>query len=554
MQVREFAKLPVVDRGRVKPIDTVARTSLMVISNKQTFRDDAQKEQPAIRWLLDVMTSNGLFRAGTAESLKVFRIENDQLLDFLGLEVRPQNFRYAITEFADKMAKLEDAFQRANKMDPKQRDKFNQKVIELYRHLQTYLQLNQLASPLVVPPAAGSGNDWDSFVSAARDAMQAGRDVPALRSYLTMLKGYADNKPEEFNRAVAEYRRMLEQQMPDDVRRADFEAYFNEFAPFYQCLVLYLFVFLICCMGWIGYTAECNRAAFWLAVITFLVQTWAIAARMYIQGRPPVTNLYSSAVFIGWGILGMALFMERIHRNGLATLVASILGALTMFIAHHLAASGDTLEMMQAVLDTNFWLATHVTCMTLGYSATVFAGFLGIFFILRGVFTKSLDAERFKTLSEMIYGVICFAMLLSFTGTVLGGIWGDQSWGRFWGWDPKENGAVMIVIWNALILHARWGGMVKQRGVAVLAVIGNMITAWSYFGTNQLGVGLHSYGFDDSLAPKLTAFWLTQLAFIGIGLVPLSMWRSFGRPEPSGPEENGSPRIRRDAPVLAGAK
>ena len=91
----------------------------------------------------------------------------------------------------------------------------------------------------------------------------------------------------------------------------------------------------------------------------------------------------------------------------------------------------------------------------------------------------------------MIYGVVCFATLFSFVGTVLGGIWADQSWGRFWGWDPKENGALLIVIWNALILHARWGGMVKQRGMAVLAVVGNIVTAWSWFGTNMLGVGLH---------------------------------------------------------------
>ena len=89
-------------------------------------------------------------------------------------------------------------------------------------------------------------------------------------------------------------------------------------------------------------------------------------------------------------------------------------------------------------------------------------------------------------MGQMIYGVVCFATLLSFVGTVLGGIWADQSWGRFWGWDPKENGALLIVIWNALILHARWGGLVKQRGMAVLAVVGNMVTGWSWFGTNQL--------------------------------------------------------------------
>src|SRR5436190_2517100 len=125
----------------------------------------------------------------------------------------------------------------------------------------------------------------------------------------------------------------------------------------------------------------------------------------------------------------------------------------------------------------------------------------------------------------MIYGIICFAMLFSFVGTVLGGIWADYSWGRFWGWDPKENGALLIVLMNALILHARWGGMIQQRGMAVLAVAGNIVTSWSWFGVNMLGVGLHAYA-NASGALYLLGFDVTQLILIGIGLVPLKNWPS----------------------------
>ena len=114
----------------------------------------------------------------------------------------------------------------------------------------------------------------------------------------------------------------------------------------------------------------------------------------------------------------------------------------------------------------------------------------------------------------------------SFVGTVLGGIWADQSWGRFWGWDPKENGALLIVLWNALILHARWGGMVRDRGVAILAILGNMITAWSWFGTNQLSVGLHAYGFDQTLARSLVITWIAHLGLAGVGMLPTSCWWS----------------------------
>jgi ABC-type transport system involved in cytochrome c biogenesis permease subunit len=260
-----------------------------------------------------------------------------------------------------------------------------------------------------------------------------------------------------------------------------------------------------------------------------VVHTLALVARMYLMDRwfVFVTNLYSSAVFIGWGCVVLCLVLEKIYHNGIGIAVAAFCGAVTMLIAHHLGSDGDTLALLQPVLDTNFWLATHVTCVTMGYMATFVAGFLGVVYILGGVVTPALTRPVAKILAQMLYGVVCFAMLLSFTGTVLGGIWADQSWGRFWGWDPKENGAVLIVIWNALILHARWGGLVKQRGMALLAVVGNMVTGWSWFGTNQLGVGLHAYGFNDTLANGLVIFWASQVAVIAMGLLPLKWWASY---------------------------
>jgi len=126
----------------------------------------------------------------------------------------------------------------------------------------------------------------------------------------------------------------------------------------------------------------------------------------------------------------------------------------------------------------------------------------------------------------MVYGIVCFATLFSLIGTVLGGIWADQSWGRFWGWDPKENGALIIVIWNAIILHARWGGMVKARGMMAMAVFGNIVTSWSWFGTNMLGVGLHSYGFMEAAFYWLIGFVISQLLIIAIAAIPQDKWKS----------------------------
>jgi ABC-type transport system involved in cytochrome c biogenesis permease subunit len=296
------------------------------------------------------------------------------------------------------------------------------------------------------------------------------------------------------------------------------------------------------------------------------VHTSGLIFRTYLQGYAPVTNLYSSAVFVGWAAVLLAYFLERIYRNAVPSAVAGVIGFCTLLIAHHLmanSASGDTMEMMQAVLDSNFWLATHVVAITIGYSATFLAGCLAVAYILLGVCSRWLDrafnkesaqvvtaASRIvgipsgtvpglaagtsangetngRAIVRMVYAILCFATLFSFVGTVLGGIWADQSWGRFWGWDPKENGAALIVMWNAIVLHARWGGFIRERGLMVMAVFGNIVTAWSWFGVNLLSVGLHSYGFTEGAFFWLFAFWASQLLIMALGgFLPLENWRS----------------------------
>jgi ABC-type transport system involved in cytochrome c biogenesis permease subunit len=523
MHLEEFGRIPVVHDGRVKPFDTLARNSLMVISGRQYFIDDKGNEQPAIKWLLDVMTLK--VNRGPAERAKVFRIENDQLLDLLGLTPR-SGFRYSIDEFADKISKLGQKATQAQKVPPKDQDKFDVKSIELAQHLQTYFRFAELDGMEMIPPDK-PGGDWMSLQDAFIQQQQNGQDNKSLISFAKILSAYGKGDVPTFNRELAAYQSDLNSLNLPETKTIDFEAFFNHYAPFYQCTILYVFVFVLACLGFLGWTETLGRSAFWLAVVALVVHTWALLARMYLTDRwlVFVTNLYSSAVFIGWGSVILCLILEVIYRNGIGTVLAAVLGSITLLIAHHLASTGDTLHQLQAVLDTNFWLATHVTCVTLGYTSTFVAGFLGTVYILLRVVMRALDSRTSRTLGQMIYGIVCFAMFFSFTGTVLGGIWADQSWGRFWGWDPKENGALLIVLMNALILHARWAGLVKLRGMAVLTICGNIVTGWSWFGTNQLGVGLHAYGFNNTLARGLVYFWLTQLAFIVVGLLPLRLWR-----------------------------
>jgi ABC-type transport system involved in cytochrome c biogenesis permease subunit len=546
--LQEFASLPVVDGGRAKPVDTFARTQLMLLTDgRQEFKDEKGKTHTAVEWLLDVMVSRlNEERLGIATGEQVLRIDNDQVLNLLGLRQR-WGYLYSVDELRPQFTAFGKEAVRARKLDEAKRDLFDNRVLDLAHKIERFFGLAELQVPLIVPPESGEG-EWRSLDESLADIH--GGNAAAAKRFQDILVAYAENKPKEFNEAVKAYREKVVAALPEaEVGKAGFEVFFNHFAPFYQCCVLYVFVFALTALSWLGWRQPLRQAAFRMMVLTLAVHTFALVSRMYIQGRPPVTNLYSSAVFIGWGCVNLGVFLERVYKNGFGNVVGSVMGAATLVIAHHLSLSGDTMEMMQAVLDTNFWLATHVTCVTLGYTATLAAGLLGIAFVLAGVLTPAVDRNGLKTFGQMIYGVLCFATLLSFTGTVLGGIWADQSWGRFWGWDPKENGALLIVIWNALILHARWGGLVKTRGMAVLTIVGNMVTMWSWFGTNQLGIGLHAYGFNNTLVLVCRYFWLGQLPLIGLGLLPLHYWRSF-RPAPE-PGPGPITRQARPGPATA---
>jgi ABC-type transport system involved in cytochrome c biogenesis permease subunit len=561
LQLDEFGRLPLVYEGRVKPFDTLARNMLRQISDRQTFVDESGpepvKSQPAMRWLLDVMT-----RSESAFKHKVFRIENLEVLATLGLE-RRSGFRYALDEFRDKVDEFERQAEMAAKIekdDPRKLSIYQKKILELDKKIRLFTllmaafeqpqlrdehlkedlteaihrhqALARMQPPLAVPPDA-PGGQWEPYSVAYTKAVAKARILnqdpnPAAVALNSMFTAYHTNDAKEFNSELAKYEVWLSEQKLDNYNPAktNFEAFFNYFEPFYRGLVLYGVAFGLSALGWLVWTRPLNRAAFWLLVFTLVLHSLALLARIYISGRPPVTNLYSSAVFIGWGCVVLGLIIEIVYRMGIGNVIAAVAGFSTLLIAHFLAATGDTFIVLQAVLDTQFWLATHVTCITMGYATTFVAGGLGVLYILRGVLTPSLSAATGKELSRMIYGTLCFATFFSFVGTVLGGLWADDSWGRFWGWDPKENGALIIVLWNALVLHARWGGLVKDRGLAALSVVGNIVVGWSYFGVNELGIGLHSYGFTEGVLRALAIFIASQLAVIALATLPKHLWWS----------------------------
>lgn len=390
-----------------------------------------------------------------------------------------------------------------------------------------YQGFEQSAKVLTMPRDVGGEDlEWNKTSHVLREVLREGGASETARSYSAVIDSYRTEDFKAFNENVQKLHADLRAVDSSIVSKAGVEQLFNFLEPFYIAAAGYVMAFLAVIISWIRWPEAMNKAAFGLICACAVIHTIGIIFRIYIIGYAPVINLYSSAVFVGWGAVLLAIVLEAAYKNSMGNATAAVIGFSTLLVAHHLSVGGDTLEMLRAVLDNNFWLATHVIIITLGYSATFLAGAIGFIFILMSIFSNRVDKKAARTFGNMVYGIVCFSTLFSFVGTILGGIWADQSWGRFWGWDPKENGALLIVIWNAIILHCRWGGFVRARGLMMLAIFGNVVFSWSWFGTNMLGIGLHAYGFMDEAFTYLAAFMLSQVLVIGLGALPTRFWKS----------------------------
>ena len=653
--VGSFSRLPVLVGGRIKPLDTVARNALLIMRGKQTLRlansNPMAKPMEASRWLADV-----LFNAPVADNYPVFAIANQEVLDMCGLPQADKRY-CTFAELQPALTKIDEEAQRASEIESAKRTPFQTAINNLRNSLYLYQQLKNSIQPenagdftaeintfaaavakgaaaaqqgaqsfdkdmlamlqaavtryesqsqtaymlTVAPPAGGPPSAWLTTGNALLQVDSPQSIPPSVAAYAAMGDAFRAGNHTGFVRTADTYLDWVRAKHPEWTAKAVAELHFNQIAPFYQGMILYVAAFLLVIASWLVLPKELRMAAFLVLWLAFAVHTFGLVSRMWLQGRPPVTNLYSSAILVGWGAVAMAMALEAFFRYGIALACACVVGFITLVIAHHLGANGDTLEMMTAVLDNNIWLATHVVVITLGYSAMFLAGVLAVVYVVLDLLTCNMDRARLakrgviilapvivvlagsllankvcpakfhelceqvlsfmwlisyatlavvfitfglvialdlvglrrlllsnqgrelagnlaRIFSRMVYGIICFATLFSFVGTVLGGIWADQSWGRFWGWDPKENGALLIVLWCALILHARWGGFIRQRGLMAMAICGNAITAFSWFGVNMLGVGLHSYGFMDSAFPWLAAFVGAQAILVIISL------------------------------------
>ena len=407
--IEAFGRLPVLEGGRVKPIDTVGRNALLMIRSQQSFRapvpgGDADRKEAisASRWLLDAM-----FRPDVADAQPAFVINDPDVLSMLGVP-QSSNRYYSFQTIVPHMDEIQKQAMAAQGIDNSQRNNFQRAVMNLaerawlYSKLKSTVQLqgaplaaelqaaatpgarqdqqnlDQMAQFRPLPPVAGASAEAWRTVGRGLMGVAAGQRDPVLEGWARLGQAWTSQDAATFDAGVNDLARLEAAAAPAAVRQGRWEIVFNRAQPFTLGIVLYILALLTLFVSWLWRPEILRPASFGFLASGVLVHTAGLVARIVLQGRPPVTNLYSSAIFVGWVAVMLGVVLERVYRRGFGTLVAGAVGVGTLIIAQNLTGEGDTMEMMRAVLDSNFWLATHVITITIGYGATFLAGAIAI--------------------------------------------------------------------------------------------------------------------------------------------------------------------------------
>lgn len=615
--VHTFENILVQQDGRVKPLYTVARFTLLQFSGKSkaSFQTQDGKTHSIhyAAWLLDV-----LFRGQIAKDLPVFVVDDSAAVVQIGVSPKSKRDRYSYNELVTGRAKLaelsaqyaekQDQYTKSEKDPQFELDRIEGMILSLGRNISSFeflvgqfgfaRQGEMLVNENILPPEmielsktldtvemldkmpemtleqlvqtvrqqAGESEEERMFSGALRlfffhansarglnlfppqkgddevwvsggDALLAGLASKEVRPWAkeqlggirTLVNAQKEGEA-SFHDALKAFstsqRSLAESRGEGAYSEMEISLYRGKW--FSYSLTFFIVAFVVMAFSWLTPGSKVGRTlilvASLLALVGLVLDIYGITLRSIIRQRPPITNLYDTVLFITGTAVLLGLIIEYFTRVGIGTLVAVVSGVMGMFLAMKYEAkeATDTITQLVAVLDTNFWLATHVTIINIGYAAGLVSAIIGVIY-LSGRFVGMLRGKTNKdfnqVLTRMNYGVICFCLFFSLVGTVLGGIWANYSWGRFWGWDPKENGALMICLWTLVILHGRMGGIIREIGIHMNSIVLAIIVTFSWWGVNNLGVGLHSYGFTEGVWGALYTSWMVLGVFMFMGVI-----------------------------------
>jgi cytochrome c-type biogenesis protein CcsB len=521
------------DGGRSKPLDTFARETARRLTGAKPFGFERVKGLEPTEWVLAMLADPARWREE-----RIVRVTHAGLRQAAGLPAEQD--RYSFQELASHAgfigavekvhAKLRA--DREARLDPVERE-----LADLYDSLSIMAGVFSGETLRVVPHPSDPRASWFSLADLEESGVPQVQRLRALTG--SLVSAYRDGDREGVGTAGAALARRLAELAPGvypSQKDRAVEVHYNRAKPFRTAWLLYLLGFLALLASFPLASKGLARAGNALVVGGFLVSAYGMVLRMMISGRPPVTNMYESVIWVAWGAVLFALIFEAIYKTRHFSTCAAGLAVIALILADNVPILDSSIDPLVPVLRDNMWLTVHVLTITLGYAAFTLA--MGIAHLNLGLyFFKPERAGLLKTLSLFLYRALQVGTLFLAVGTLLGGVWASYSWGRFWGWDPKETWALIALLGYLAVLHGRMVGWIRDFGMAVGAIVGYLLVLMAWYGVNfVLGTGLHSYGFGSGGYAYVGGFVALEV-FVIVGALmrhrsELARQRRASEPEP----------------------
>jgi cytochrome c-type biogenesis protein CcsB len=502
--------LPVQDGGRIKPYDTFAKEGLKLVYGKEKYEGRPASEI-VLTWLLQP----------TAWQDRPFiEIRRNQLKKALKF---PEEQRYFSPNELFNNERLQLVLQelQAKRETKEKLDPYYQSVQTLEGQLFFFREMASGRILHLIPDPAGS--KWisvDRFDEVQNQAfMELSKAFAALLGSSMSAGADLDLAKKNLDEAVEKFKVIAGQAKPAEYQHHDkiaTEVHYNKFHPFKWAWILYALGAFAALVAWVSQKNWAYLVS-WISIVAGLVlNIYGFVLRVYLTGRAPVSNMYETVVWVGFGAIVFAMIIEAIYKWRVILFGGGLVGAFALILADLAPAVLDpSLQPLEPVLRSNFWLTIHVLVITISYSAFFLAfvlADLGLIYVLKG---EDREKNRLSVISLGVYRSMQIGVALLAPGIILGGIWADYSWGRFWGWDPKETWALIALLGYLAVLHARLAGLVKDFGTLVSAVVAFSLVIMAWYGVNfVLGAGLHSYGFGAGGVEYVTAFVVAHIIFV----------------------------------------
>lgn len=511
LSLKSAAEIPIQNGGRVKPFDSFARETVLFLTGNRSF-----KGLEPMDMVLSMISEPALWNR-----VEFIKVENPDVRRQLMID---ENRKY----FSPSELLHNSVFQQyAGEMGGEMAAKENEKVrANRKKDLRTVVSRVTVFHSLVggdaltMVPVAGADPHapWETL--AAIKALDPKATPDPVRAKLAdWIRAYAMKDNAKFDAAAQEAAALIRAAAPgwnpSLENHHHWEVIYNAIRPFYIATFIYALAAILWSVN--------SKSRLWAWLVTSAglgVHVFGFAVRVYVTGRAPVSNMYETVVYVAFAIFLFAFAIYAKQRHRVVMAVASAIAAFCLFAGDAAPAILDqTMDPIVPVLRSNFWLIIHVLVITAGYATLALS--LGISNV--GLWEYANQARgrgknvtaRIETLSQMSYRAIQFGVVMLAAGTILGGVWADYSWGRFWGWDPKEVWALIATLTYVALLHSRYTNWVSQFGFNVGAIVCFLTVVMSWYGVNfVLGVGLHSYGVAAGGGGWVGAFAALQLAYV----------------------------------------